>query len=40
MNFLSDLAIVTIATAIILTPRAFETYLALREQKLAEQAEE
>ena len=28
MNFLSDLAIVTIATAIILTPRALETYLA------------
>ena len=36
-KFLSDFAIVTVATAIVLTPRALEAYLALREQKNAAQ---
>ena len=39
MKFLSDLAMVAVATAITLTPRALDAYLALRERRNADRAE-
>jgi hypothetical protein len=40
MNFLFDLTFVTLVIALVLAPRALETYLALREQNQSSEIDE
>jgi len=39
-KFSSDISIVTVSIALLLVPRAFDTYLALREQHSLERTRE
>ncbi|HEY0791639.1 MAG TPA: hypothetical protein VGD78_11295 [Chthoniobacterales bacterium] len=39
-KFISDFSVVTLTTALVLAPRALDTYWAIREEKKAEQASE
>ncbi|HEY0790104.1 MAG TPA: hypothetical protein VGD78_03460 [Chthoniobacterales bacterium] len=39
-KFLSDFSLVTFTTALVLAPRALDTFWAIREQKRAENAGE